>query len=112
MTRLITFAALAMAATTSIGIALADQGIPNVPARPVISMTAPGVAGEGYPLFGGQTRPVVSERSASNAGYQSYPDFIVPSSNERLGAAQLGRVQGERPMSDLATIAVPPTPQG
>jgi len=112
MTRFITFAAFAVAATTSIGIALADQGIPSLPPQPLVSMTTQGVVGEAYPTFAGQIRPVVSERSASNAGYQSYPNFAVPSTSERVGLAQLGQVQGQRPIGDLATARVAPMSKG
>lgn len=112
MNKFITFAAFGIAAVTSVGIALADQGIPNLPAQPLVSMTAPGVVGQAYPVFGGAQRPVVAERFDTDRGSQSYPDFTPPSRIGQRGNIQIGAVQTGQSPTDLAMASKAGAPRG
>ena len=73
-----------IAATLVIGmagftaIAHADQGIPNLPAQPLVAQQMVSAAGEQYPTFSDDTTPVVSERVVANNGGQNYPTFANP----------------------------------
>lgn len=87
-------AALAVGLVGGIGTGFAGEGIPAIPAQPLTASAARGVVGQNYPAFGGEHRPVVSNRLASVVG-QNYPTFDHPAqSASRYAATQVGRVTG------------------
>lgn len=88
------FVAAALAAVTlaGAGAAQAGQGIPNLPAQPVVASSVPAVMGQGYPAFGAPASRVVSPRIADVTVGQNYPTIVAPHRTTRL--AQVGQAQG------------------
>lgn len=86
-------AAFAVITLAGAGSAFADQGIPNLAARPLVSSPATGVNGEAYPSFRVAGAPVISEPASPRNGAQSYPDFATPRTNTALAQAQIGATQ-------------------
>ncbi len=75
--------------------AWADQGIPVLPANPVMSQTMITGGGEQYPTFATQGAPVVSERVLADNGGQTYPTFVNPTNGgTRADYAAIGTVNG------------------
>ncbi|HQT85515.1 MULTISPECIES: hypothetical protein [Acidiphilium] len=87
-------AAFALITLAGAGSALADQGIPVVPAQPLVSSAAAGVTGEAYPAFRVAGAPVISEPANPGNGAQSYPNFATPHSSAKLAQSQIGLAQG------------------
>ena len=92
MKNILVAAALVAATIVGAGAAQAGQGIPNLPAQPVVSASAPAVIGEAYPAFGAAATPVVSARIADVTVGQNYPTIAAPHQATRF--AQVGQVQG------------------
>lgn len=99
MTRFIIAVGIATTIAAFGGTARADMGIPNIPAQPLITQTAPGVVTEAMPSFVGVTQPVVTERFAQNVLSGAMPSFIAPTENGSGGVAyaQIGRVRSTAP---------------
>lgn len=79
-------------------VAHAGQGIPNLPAQPIIAQSHAGVIGQSEPVFTGARLPVVSLRVASRAVGQDYPQFAPVRANPVNGprvdyADNIGAVQ-------------------
>lgn len=93
--KITTVAAMVAAATLAgVGTSFADVGVPVLPARPLVAVSAPGIVGQTYPAFAVQHRPVVSERFATRTTGQRVATFVTPrqSSTTRFAQAQVGRV--------------------
>lgn len=86
-------AAFAVISLAGAGNALADQGIPVVPAQPLVSSAASGVTGEAYPAFRVAGAPVISEPANPGNGAQTYPNFATPKSTAKLAQSQIGLAQ-------------------
>ncbi|MCW8308211.1 hypothetical protein AruPA_14315 [Acidiphilium sp. PA] len=102
-------AAFVLMSLAGAGTALADQGIPVVPAQPLVSSAANGVAGEAYPSFRVAGVPVISEPANPGNGAQTYPTFATPRSPAKLAQSQIGLVQ---PGFATAFNAVPNSDRG
>jgi hypothetical protein len=87
-------AAFALITLAGAGSAFADQGIPVLPAQPLVSSAATGVIGEAYPTFQVAGSPVISEPVIPTNGAQSYPNFATPDNSTQLAQAQIGSNQG------------------
>jgi hypothetical protein len=113
------FAATVAASLLGAGaIAQADQGIPVMPALPVVSQTAPGVMTGAMPQFNSIPTPVIAARAATNSYGENAPTFAIPTSDGASGVAyaQIGRIQGlgvpEPTNTALAFVAQHQTPRG
>ncbi len=77
----------ALAAILGAGsVAYAGQGIPNLPAQPIVAQTDTGVIGQSYPTFTGVAQPVVSLQFAANATGQNYPSFAPATGTNATGS--------------------------
>lgn len=103
MRNLMIAATLAIATIAGAGTAMAGEGIPALPAQPLVSATAPSVAGQAYPTFGSRHRPVVSDQFTAVTGGQNYPTFAAPHQTSRLASSQIGRVNGPVATASIAT---------
>jgi hypothetical protein len=92
----------ALAAILGAGsVAYAGQGIPNLPAQPIVAQTDAGVMGQSDPNFTGTAQPVVSLQFAANATGQAYPAF-APAPGTRAGSSSV----------EYATVAPVIKPRG
>jgi hypothetical protein len=87
-------AAAAVAAVLGAGsVAYAGQGIPNLPAQPIVAQADTGVMGQSYPTFTGVPHQLVALRFAANTAGQDYPRFApvtaVPAVGSTVEYAQL-----------------------